>query len=304
MQSTTTLNLNLQFPNHAVTMYAVQNDRLTRKVSAALNDGATAWTPPVGTLGIVRFVKPDGTMGFYDTDEEGNAAVTWTGNVATIRLAEQVLTVPGDVWCQVNFYNADDERLSTFAFLIKVQKCVIEDNTIISTDYFNILSAQIDAILAAIENMPTPSTSTPLVDGTGSAGSATTYARGDHVHPLPSLAALGLGYGTCGTAESTTAKEATLSGFILKEGAMPTIKFTYNVPAQSKLNINSTGSKNIYVSSSGMLVQISAGIIKAGDYVTFLYNGSQYVVQSIFRQVREISNYGNIVSYSVEEVSS
>jgi len=30
---------------------------------------------------------------------------------------------------------------------------------------------------------PSPSSSTPLMDGTGAAGSATTYARGDHVHP-------------------------------------------------------------------------------------------------------------------------
>lgn len=183
MQSTTTIDLNLQFPNHAVTMYAVQNDRLTRKVSAALNDGATAWTPPVGTLGIVRFVKPDGTMGFYDTDEDGNTAVTWTGNVATIRLAEQVLTVPGDVYCQVNFYNSSDEKLSTFSWVIKVQKSVITDETIESTDYFNILTDEIAEILSILENLPEPATSTPLMDGTAAVGLSVKYAREDHRHP-------------------------------------------------------------------------------------------------------------------------
>ena len=302
--STTTLELNLQYPNYTTTMYAVQHDRLSRKITASLFDGSTAWTPQAGSDAIVRFVKPDGTMGFYDVDENDDPAVTWSGNVATITLAEQVLTVPGDVWCQLNFYNSSEERLSTFMWLIKVQKNVITDETIESTDYFNILSAQISAILAAIADVPTPSTSDPLVDGTASPGTSGTYARGDHVHPLPSLAALGLGYATCSTAESTTSKEATLAGFNLREGAMPTIKFTYNVPASSKLNINSTGSKSIYISNAGMSVAITAGIIKAGDYVTFLYNGSQYVVQSIFRHVKEISNYGNIVSFSVEEVTS
>lgn len=183
MQSTTSLTLNLQLPNCAVTMYAVQNDRLTRKIQATLVDGDTAWSPPAGSLAVVRFLKPDGTMGFYDTDEGGNTAVTWSGNVATIILAEQVLTVAGDVYCQVNFYNASQERLSTFSWLIKVQKCVIEDNTIISTDYFNILSQEIAAILEVYVNLPTPSTATPLMDGTASAGSANTYARGDHRHP-------------------------------------------------------------------------------------------------------------------------
>lgn len=183
MQSTTSLTLNLQLPNCAVTMYAVQNDRKTRKVQATLFDGDTAWTPPIGTLAIVRYSKPDGTQGFYDTDEAGNTAVTWSGNVATIRLAEQVLTVAGDVFIQMNFYNASEERLSTFAWTIKVQKCAVTDEEIISTDYFNILSQQIAAILAVIENMPTPSTSSPLMDGTASAGSSATYSRGDHRHP-------------------------------------------------------------------------------------------------------------------------
>ena len=183
MQSTTTLELNLQYPNHATVMHAVQNDRLSRKISAVLADGATAWTPPTGSLAIVRFIKPDGTMGFYDTDENDDPAVTWTGNVATITLAEQVLTVAGDVWCQVNFYNAGEERLSTFKWLIKVQENVITDETIESTDYFNILTHQIDEIIEAITDMPIPSTSDPLMDGIASPGSAAGFARGDHVHP-------------------------------------------------------------------------------------------------------------------------
>lgn len=183
MQSTTPLSLNLQSPNHATTMHAVQNDRLARKVTATLYDGSAAWTPPSGTSGIVRFVKPDGTMGFYDKDEKNNTAVTWTGNVATIILAEQMLTVPGDVYCQVNFYNAGEERLSTFSWVIKVQKNVITDETIESTDYFNILTEEIAAILDALAEVPVPTTTTPKMDGTAAVGSETKYARGDHRHP-------------------------------------------------------------------------------------------------------------------------
>ena len=303
MQSTTTLNLNLQYPNQLTTMYAVQNDRMTRKITANLFNGSDPFTPDSGAAAMIRFHKPDGTNGFYDVDDDGNTAVTWSGNVATIMLAEQALTCPGDVICHLQFYTGDVQRLTTFSWVIKVQECLPTDEGFMSTDYYNILSEQIAAILAALVDVPTPSTTIPLVDGTGAIGTQSTYARGDHVHPLPSLAALGLGYATCSTAESTTTKEATLSGFNLVEGAMPTIKFTYAVPAQSKLNINGTGSKSIYI-SAGMSTAITNGIIKAGDYVTFLYNGSQYVVQSIFRHVKEISNYGNIVSFSVEEVSS
>ena len=113
-----------------------------------------------------------------------------------------------------------------------------------------------------------------------------------------------IGFGSCSTAESTTAKEASIDGYILKPGAMPTIKFTYAVPASSKLNISGTGSKSIYISYGGMLTAIPAGLIKAGDTVTFVYNGSQYLVQSIFSQVRAVNKFGNITSLSIEEVTS
>lgn len=156
--STTELDLNLRLPNRYVVAHAVQNDRLSRKIKANLYDGGIAWNPPAGADAIVRFVKPDGTMGFYDTDEAGNTAVSWTGNVATIMLAEQVLTVPGDVYCQINFYTASEEKLSTFSFKIAVEKSVITDQTIESTDYFNILTVQIEQIVTIYNNLGNVST--------------------------------------------------------------------------------------------------------------------------------------------------
>ena len=194
--STTELDLNLRLPNRYVVAHAVQNDRLSRKIKANLFDGGVAWTPPAGADGIVRFCKPDGTMGFYDEDEAGNTAVTWDGNVATIMLAEQVLTVAGDVYCQINFYTGSEEKLTTFAFIIAVEKSVITDETIESTDYFNILSQQIAAILAALAEVPIPTTSTPLMDGTAAVGSETKYARGDHRHPTDTTRAAVADIGT------------------------------------------------------------------------------------------------------------
>ena len=183
MESLTKLTLNLQLPNCAVTMYAVQNDRLSRKIQATLLDGDTAWTPPASCAAIVRFVKPDGTKGFYDSDENGDDAVTWTGNVATIMLAEQALTVAGDVYCQLNFYTASEEKLTTFTWLIKVQKSVVDDETIESTDYYNALTTSIAEIEALLVDLPFPATETPLMDGTAAVGLSAKYAREDHRHP-------------------------------------------------------------------------------------------------------------------------
>ena len=155
MQSSTILSLNVQTPNYATVMHAVQFDKLSRKITAYLFDGALPFIPPEGALAMVRYSKPDGTMGFYDTLEDGEtAAVTWEGNTATVWLAEQVLTVAGNVLCQIQFFTST-ERLSTFTFVIGVEANAVSDESIESTDYFSILTQRIEAILGAVVYPPT-----------------------------------------------------------------------------------------------------------------------------------------------------
>lgn len=88
---------------------------------------------------------------------------------------------------------------------------------------------------------------------------------------------LGFGYGTCATAESTVAKVVTLTNYALMNGGYVSVKFTNGVPANATMNINSRGAKPIYYHGSA----ITAGIIKAGDVATFIYNGSQYVLTGV-----------------------
>ena len=100
------------------------------------------------------------------------------------------------------------------------------------------------------------------------------------------------GIAACTTAESTTSKVATLSGYVATAGQMVAVRFTYNVPASSTLNINSQGAKPIYFMGSA----ITAGIIKASDLVTFIYNGTQYHLLSIDRWGQLISNLSIVAS--------
>ena len=203
MTSNTSVYLNFSALNSAVVVYAKQNDRLTRKIKAYLFDGSTAWVPPNGAVPVIRYKKPDGTVGFYDTDENGNPATSISGNVATLTIAEQALTVPGDVWMELNFYNQGDEKLTTFYFLIKVQQSVLDDGTIVSSDYFNALTALYSQISAIAADLPVPSTDTPLTDVAGGAvGTAANFARGDHRHPLnvDSTAPAALGTASAGSA--------------------------------------------------------------------------------------------------------
>ena len=88
---------------------------------------------------------------------------------------------------------------------------------------------------------------------------------------------LGNGYGTCGTAASTAAKVVTLTNYVLTKNGYVSVKFTYNVPANATLNINSRGAKNIYYRGA----KIVANIIKAGDIATFVYDGTQYQLVAV-----------------------
>lgn len=105
---------------------------------------------------------------------------------------------------------------------------------------------------------------------------------------------LGHGYAICNTESSTTAKAATLTSYSLNNGGTVAVKFTYAVPANATLNINSRGAKAIYYKGSA----ITAGIILAGDTATFMYNGSQYIllaIDSVIDARVEIENLKNAI---------
>ena len=90
---------------------------------------------------------------------------------------------------------------------------------------------------------------------------------------------LGQGYATCSTAAATTAKAATLSNYVLTKGGVVAVKFTYAVPADATLNVNSKGAKPIYYKGSA----ITAGVIQEGDTATFMYDGTNYHLLAVDR---------------------
>lgn len=101
-----------------------------------------------------------------------------------------------------------------------------------------------------------------------------------------SNASLGQGYAICETAEIIAAKTAKLSSYALTAGGYPAVKFTNAVPAGATLSINSKAAKPIWYKGAA----ITAGVIQAGDLAVFLYNGSQYHLVAIDRNVDEIAD--------------
>lgn len=106
-----------------------------------------------------------------------------------------------------------------------------------------------------------------------------------------SPATLGSGYGTCATAAATAAKVVTLGSYSLVTGGIIAVKFTYDVPANATLNVNSKGAKNIYYKGA----KITAGVLKAGDVGVFIYS-SYYHLIAIDR-MQKVTNGGPTLSW-------
>ena len=108
---------------------------------------------------------------------------------------------------------------------------------------------------------------------------------------------LGFGYGTCSTAAATAAKVATLTNYELVTNGYVSIKFTYAVPANATLSINSKTAKAIYYKGAA----ITANIIKAGDTATFVYNGSQYHLVAIDNIISRVVALEGKIGYPISQ---
>ena len=166
-------------PNYATQIYAKQLDQLSRVVELTMVEGSQPWTPPDNAAPVVRYYKPDGTAGFYDTLEDDESAVSVSGNVATLTLAAQATTVPGDVNMELDFYTADAVKISTFAWVLRVQPSAVDDSQIKSSDYYNALTETVARILAALPNIENAKeyAAAAADSATAAAGSAATAGQ-------------------------------------------------------------------------------------------------------------------------------
>lgn len=155
MQVTKAINIDLIEKSVKPLIYAKQNDSQTRFIAASLFANGHPFSVPDGVIAMFRAGKPDGTACFYDSNETGTPAITIEGNLVTVELAEQVLTAPGNVQAEINFYTAGGEKLTSFSFAIQVEKSVLTDQEIVSSDYYNVLTAQIKAAQDAAQSAQT-----------------------------------------------------------------------------------------------------------------------------------------------------
>lgn len=95
-------------------------DVSTRSIEMLLYLRQSPWTIPEGVTVLIRYQKPDGTTGEYDTMPDATAAWSVAGNVLTVAVAPQVLTAAGNVALYAEMY-LEEKVLHTFAVEIGVR---------------------------------------------------------------------------------------------------------------------------------------------------------------------------------------
>lgn len=99
---------------------AVQDDKYSRDLVISLYENGLVFTPDEDCAVLVRYRKPDRTVGIYDTMPDGTLGWSIAGNVVTVALAPQVCTVPGSVELTVALLKGQME-LSCFSMQLLVQ---------------------------------------------------------------------------------------------------------------------------------------------------------------------------------------
>lgn len=179
IETTAALRVDLLDPGAPQIIHAVQDDSNSRKIAFSIYAGGAQWAVPDGTLVTVRYKKPDGTAGFYDTLPDGSTpAATIDGNVVTVALVPQAFTVRGNVPVQIKLYDSAGTSIATFAVVMHVSDNVVSDAEIVSSDYYSVLTKQIADTLAAAEGIPgqVSAAQAAAEQATSSASAAAGYA--------------------------------------------------------------------------------------------------------------------------------
>ena len=119
-------------------LYMKQGDSGTREITVNFyNNGAVYAAPQDVNILQLAYCKADNIGGCYDhidTDDAGKFNESRTA--VTMQLHPQVLTVAGDVTCELRLLTNDGKILNAFNFIIYVQKSPIAMTTI-SEGYYN-----------------------------------------------------------------------------------------------------------------------------------------------------------------------
>lgn len=121
--------------NEGVTYADAAQGDSARYLRLVLEENGVAWRLPEDAVAVVRYAKPDGTGGTYDTLPDGTPAGVIQGNVLELGLAPQVCSVAGKVHLQIVFMRRD-AQVSSFDIVVRVDKSTNYEKE--SAEYVNL----------------------------------------------------------------------------------------------------------------------------------------------------------------------
>ncbi|MBQ6996882.1 MAG: hypothetical protein IJO72_02545 [Oscillospiraceae bacterium] len=104
MKITHRIKMNLEEAERLQRLEMPLGDTNSREIEMYLYANQNMWTIPEDVAVVIRYKKPDGTVGEYDTLPDGTVAWSAVDNVLTIALVPQMLTVAGSVVLYVTLY--------------------------------------------------------------------------------------------------------------------------------------------------------------------------------------------------------
>lgn len=196
---TNKVTMDLAKPNWISSIDAVQDDRYARNLEISLYSGGESWTIPEDATAMIRYSKPDGIGGLYDTLPDGTTGWSISGNLLTVALAPQVLTTPGSTLLAVTLTRGV-RQISTFAIVLNVHPSVkapmAESETYINIH--NFLPAPADGTVGQFLRVAAVDdnghiTALDSAPGGGTGSMAVTYLEADGVGSQQNDAAPGHG---------------------------------------------------------------------------------------------------------------
>lgn len=147
------LSLDCHKPGVQKTIYAKENDTLSRKLIVSLTENGKPYTIPPDATAIIKALKPDDTIIF-------NNCIIGNNNI-TVTLTSQFLSCIGEVKCEICIIK-DDVVLSTPCIAVIVEDSMYGDDAIESTNEYTMLVQSINQ--AQVYNN-TAISSVEIVDG-------------------------------------------------------------------------------------------------------------------------------------------
>lgn len=134
MTITHRLKMNLEEAELLQRLEMPLGDANAREIELLLYANQRIWIIPKDVTVVIRYKKPDGTMGEYDTLPNGKAAWSAVDNALVVSLVPQVLTTAGSVVLYACLYQ-EEKVLQTFAVEIFVKAPFAGMRGVVSEDY-------------------------------------------------------------------------------------------------------------------------------------------------------------------------